>query len=163
MVQESEGELRAATLPAAWESGLHPTLAELWSSLPRIAIWDPMTGWRESEPGRGNPFPSACLLALLLVARVPEGHWGEPADIEAWIMEHHPYWKNESLRPSRQRSWVAAFLLGVAFQLKMLQAAKEPEGNWLVRLSPLGRWLLGLGDEPPRPPSFPQTVLVQPN
>jgi hypothetical protein len=45
----------------------------------------------------------------------------------------------------------------------MVQAARGPEGQWLVRLSAAGRWLLGLADPPPAPPHFPQTLLVQPN
>src|SRR5581483_2948313 len=36
-------------------------------------------------------------------------------------------------------------------------------GQWAVRLSPLGRWLLGLAKEPEAAPAFPQTLLVQPN
>ena len=82
---------------------------------------------------------------------------------EAWIVEHHPYWKSDSLRPSRQQSWVPTFLLGLAYQLKLLQAAKGPDGTWRVRLSPLGRWLLCGGEEPTSAPSFPQTLMVQPN
>src|SRR5208283_4842041 len=35
--------------------------------------------------------------------------------------------------------------------------------RWLVRLSPTGRWLLGLGETPPAAPLYPQTLLVQPN
>jgi hypothetical protein len=35
--------------------------------------------------------------------------------------------------------------------------------GWVVRLSPLGRWLLGLGEAPPPAPAFKQTLLVQPN
>jgi hypothetical protein len=33
----------------------------------------------------------------------------------------------------------------------------------VVRLSPTGRWLLGLAEAPPAPAVFPQTLLVQPN
>ena len=163
MVQETEGELRAANVPTNWDQGLNLALVDLWSALPHVSTWDALNGWREEEPGRGNPFPSAYLLALLLVARLPDGAWVDPTDVETWIAENHPYWKTESLRPSRQRSWVPAFLLGVAYQLRMLQAVKGPEGEWLVRLSPLGRWLLGRGEAPPAPPLFPQTLMVQPN
>src|SRR5256885_3884213 len=46
---------------------------------------------------------------------------------------------------------------------RMLQAAKDDAGKWLVRLSPTGRGLLGLGDAPSAPPAYPQTLMVQPN
>src|SRR5262249_20259009 len=55
------------------------------------------------------------------------------------------------------------FLLGVAYQFRILQATKSAEGDWLIRLSPWGRWLLGFSAEPPRSATYPQTLLVQPN
>jgi hypothetical protein len=164
LVEEADGELRAAKLPAVWERGLHATLADLFAALPHITSWDALRGWHgDADVGRGNPFPSAYLLALLLVARLPAKAWADPDAIESWIVEHHPYWKSGSLRPSRQQSWVPTFLLGLAYQLKLLQAAKGHDGGWRVRLSPLGRWLLCGGPEPTEPPSFPQTLMVQPN
>src|SRR4029079_7211660 len=41
-------------------------------------------------------------------------------------------------------------------------ARKDGEGH-LVRLSPLARWLLGVGEKPADPVTFPRTLLVQPN
>ena len=46
------------------------------------------------------------------------------------------------LRPSRKESWIPAFLLGFAHSLRVVQAARGTSGEWLVRLSPFGRWLL---------------------
>src|SRR5207253_851122 len=57
----------------------------------------------------------------------------------------------------------AGSLLGLAFSLRLLQAARDAQGAWLVRLSPLGRWILGFGEAPPVTPPYPQTLLVQPN
>jgi hypothetical protein len=45
----------------------------------------------------------------------------------------------------------------------LLQAAKGEDGDWLIRLSPLGRWVMGLSEKPPTFAGFPQTLLVQPN
>lgn len=54
--------------------------------------------------------------------------------------------------------WVRGYLLGVAYPLGLVEVSGEH-----VRLSAFGRYLL-LGDaEPPAPPAFPQTLLVQPN
>ena len=69
---EAEGEVRAGALPAAWESGLGPALESLWSQLPRLRAWNPLDGWRGGEAPAGNPFPSAYLLAFLLLARLPQ-------------------------------------------------------------------------------------------
>jgi hypothetical protein len=162
IVHEAEGELRAATLPAVWDEGLHATLADLWAALPRLHTWNALRGWHD-DTDTGNPYPSAYLLAMLLLARLPADAWADPHAVETWIVEHHPYWKSDSLRPSRQQSWVPAFLLGLAYQLKFLQAVKGQDGDWLVRLSPLGRWILGIGEAPPAPPAFLQTLMVQPN
>jgi hypothetical protein len=45
----------------------------------------------------------------------------------------------------------------------MVQAARTADNTLAVRLSPLGRWVLGLADAPPTLPAFPRTLLVQPN
>ena len=44
----------------------------------------------------------------------------------------------------------------------MIQATKAG-GRWLVRLSDMGRWLLGLAEKPPELTGFPKTLIVQPN
>jgi hypothetical protein len=162
ILREGEGELRAAELPAAWDDGLLPALQSLWAALPLLQSWDALEGWR-SPDAVGNPFPSAYLLAFLLLARLPEDGWLRPADIETWIQQHHPYWQNEDLRPSRLQSWTPAFLLGLAHQLRFVQAAKDAAGEWVVRLSPLGRALIGQSEPPALDTPFKQTLLVQPN
>src|SRR5262249_22678237 len=111
----------------------------------------------------GNPFPSAYLLAFLLLARMPESEWARPADIEAWISAHHPYWKTERQGRSDRQSWTPAFLLGLAHQLRFVQGAQDTNGEWVVRLSPVGRWLAGSGEPPTLETPFLQTLLVQPN
>src|SRR5262249_20287165 len=109
------------------------------------------------------PFPSAYLLALLLLSRLPAHAWAKPDAIEAWLSAQHPYWTNESIRPSRQKPWIETFLLGVAFPLRLVQAIKDPAG-YRVRLAPAGRGLLGLGEMPAYPGTgSSRTLLVQPN
>jgi hypothetical protein len=174
MIEETEGELRAAALPASWDKGLAAALESLWTDLPRLSTWNPLDGWRGGETPAGNPFPSAYLLAFLLLSRLPEGASVAAETIEQWILEQHPYWTNESLRPSRQKPWLETFLLGVAYPLRLVQAVPPPasppgtggdtgEGAWRVRLSPTGRWLLGLGEAPNLDSVYTQTLLVQPN
>jgi hypothetical protein len=170
VLEESDGELRtAATLPPAWEHGLPATLTFLWASLPHLEEWSPIEGWRGSHLG-GNPYPAAYLLALLLLGHLPGAAWAEPAAVERWVIEHHPYWQTGTNSGARSRSGrgiapvgIAAFLLGGAFQLRFLQVMRGEAGEWLIRLSPLGRWLLGFA-EPPAPATvYTQTLLVQPN
>jgi hypothetical protein len=94
---------------------------------------------------------------------LPEDGWARPADIGTWLREHHPFWQGEDLRPSHLRDWLPAFLLGLSHQLRFLQAAKNASEETVVRLSPLGRYLMGLADPPALETGFKQTLLVQPN
>jgi hypothetical protein len=162
MVEEREGELVANSLPTWLTQELPGALAGLWQSLPRLREWTPLDGWSHGERA-GNPFISAGMLAFLLLAELPEKDWTTPQSIQDWIQEHHPFWTAEGVRPSRQRDWTSAFLLGLGYQLRMVQAARTTDGTWAVRLSPTGRWMLGLASQPPSLPSFPRTLLVQPN
>src|SRR5262249_15678326 len=148
VLQESDGELRAAELPGVWNEGLAEALGSLLAALPRLELWNAREGWR-GAPTAGNPYPSAYLLCLLLLARLPEGAWADPGGLGRWVVEPHPYWRAGPKPPSRSNEhWaLSAFLLGLAYQLRLLQAAREGEGKWLVRLSPPGRRLLGLGEE----------------
>ncbi len=164
VLRETEGEVRGVSLPAEWGAGLSPSLEALWAQLPRLRAWSPIDGWRGGEQPAGNPFPSAYLLAFLLLARLPGDSWVAPDAVEAWIHAHHPYWKEEFIRPSRREPWAETFLLGVAYPLRLVQAVRENEGDrWRVRLSPTGRWLLGLGEPPSLESPYTQTLLVQPN
>ncbi|MBY0528528.1 MAG: helicase-associated domain-containing protein [Gemmataceae bacterium] len=164
MIEQAEGELRASSLPDATSESLFAVLASLTGALFRLDSWDAQNGGRdEAVRNRGNPYPSAYLLSLLLLARLPADKWADATDLETWLFENHPYWKDESARPSQRRSWLPDFLLGLAYQLRLVQAMKTKEGGWHVRLGPFGRWFLGLGELPAAAPSFPQTLLVQPN
>jgi hypothetical protein len=51
----------------------------------------------------------------------------------------------------------------LAHSLRLVVAAKDAHGKWLVRLSPWGQYLLGLADAPAAAPAYAQTLLVQPN
>src|SRR5262249_44062605 len=112
-VSDGDGELRAGSLPSFWEEGLSRTLESLYAGLFRLESWDAGDGFRVPGEGAGNPFPSAYLLALALLGRQPAGAFVSPADVEAWLLEHHPYWAQEEARPSRRRGWVGALLLGL--------------------------------------------------
>jgi hypothetical protein len=163
ILEEADGELRGGAFPACWDDGLPATLASLWIALLQQNSWNPQDGWRPDAPA-GNPYPGAWLLALVLLSHLPPDSWTAADALEKWMNKHHPFW-----RGTKANCGLAAFLLGVAYPLRLIQSAqpspgrrKDGEEPWLVRLSPLGRWLLGLGASPTVPP-FPQTLLVQPN
>lgn len=162
IIEQREADLVAGSLPEAWEDGLGPALGSLWQALFSLEEWNPLDGWRP-EAASGNPYPAAYLLLLALLAAMPEEAWACPDDLHVWVLEHHPYWHGESVRPSQQRSWVPNFLLGLAYDFRLVQAAKGADGAWVVRLSALGRWLMGVRKAPPPAPVYAQTLLVQPN
>lgn len=163
LLTECDGELRVGTLPAHWEGGLWSAIESLWSGLFAVRNWTPLEGWRGGEEVVGHPYPSAYLLTMLLLARAKPESWIHPADLESWLREHHPYWKGEEVRPSRQQPWLEKFLLGLAYPMRLVQVCKNVQGESLVRLTPVARWLLGQGERPTAPPVFPKTLLVQPN
>jgi hypothetical protein len=160
LLSAQEGELRPGRMPEVWQEGLPETLASLWASLPLLTNWNTRQGWKlETSPG--NPYASTYLLAFWLLTRLPDGSWAKPAALEQWLLEHHPYWHHG--KPDAPALGLESFLLGVAFPLKLIQATRSEGSEVLIRLSPMGRWLLGLAEQPPAQPSFPQTLLVQPN
>jgi hypothetical protein len=157
ILEDADGELKAGAFPAAWDEGLPQTLAALWAALLRQDAWHVADGWSPASPA-GYPYPSAWLLTLVLLSRLPAESWAAVPKLEQWMVQHHPFWKKQE----PNACGLAAFLLGVAFPLRLVQAARDGKHPWAVRLSPLGRWLLSGGPLPPVP-AFPQTLLVQPN
>lgn len=161
LLEPDAEELRAAPFPPEWDAGLTPVLVRLAAALPHIETWDPLAGYAPAESGM-TATPSAGLLALLLLAASGDG-WVKPADVAAWLWESHPSWAGGlSAAKDRGASWVVGYLLGVCYPLRLVEAAPA-DGGWVVRLSPLGRHLYANAAEPPAAPTFPQTLLVQPN
>lgn len=164
LLADEGGELRAVPFPAAWEGTLSATLTDLFAALPRVEAWDPLAGYNLSDTGL-SPTPTAGFLALLLLAKrartAPDSPWVSVAAIAEWMWTHHPSWAGmipAEAAKDKGTGWVMAFLIGVAFPLQLVEVAGE-----LFRLSPLGRHLLAGDREPANAPTFPQTLLVQPN
>jgi len=162
IVAEVEGELHARTLPAVWNDGIVDALEEIFTQLFRLSTWNCLDGWKHGEV-TSNPFPSAYLLALMQLGQLPAAAWAKPEDVQDWLQLQHPYWKSEDMRPSRLKPWTNAFLQGLCAALRLVQTAKTADGVPVVRLSALGRWMLGLGEKPSIDPVFPKTLLIQPN
>ncbi len=158
VVVNANGESSAGELNATWETSQTKWSLLLWNAFLEQINWNPRQG-NVTEPTGMPPFAAAYVLSLLLLAELPEGEWARPADLDTWLHEYHPFWMVEDVRPSQRQPWVGTFLLGFAYPLKLVQAAKDAEGSWLVRLTPAGRWLLGFAPEPPPPPAFPANLV----
>lgn len=158
LLHADQAELRGGDWSAAWKHALPALLTDLWTALVRVTSWNPSAGHAPAE-GHGNPYPAAYLLAMLLLTRLSKHGWATPASIEEWIAQRHPYW----LGKKSTQIGIVPFLLGVAYSLRLVQATKGGDGDWLIRLSPLGRWVMALIEHAPTLPSFKQTLLVQPN
>jgi hypothetical protein len=156
LLHNVESESRATEWQANWTNALPPVLLDLWTALLRISKWSPAAGHAPEETA--NPYPSAYLLAMLCLAQLPANSWAAAHAVEKWVIEHHPYWRSQK----SAASGIAIFLLGIAYSMRLLQATKGGK-DWLVRLSPLGRWMLRLTEKPPALPGFKQTLLMQPN
>jgi len=165
LLKEGDGDWIAAPFPLTWGPTLAPGIADLWSALCAVESWDPLTGYAPSDGGL-SPTPTTGILALLLLARgdEPVTNWLDPQQIADWLWEHHPSWPgliSQNAARTRGRDWIEAYLLGVAYPLRLIEAAQLD--GWKVRLSDLGRYLLTGAPEPLPAPAFPQTLLVQPN
>jgi hypothetical protein len=157
LLQEQDNELHAAGFDESWRGGLPALVDELWRALPDVGAWDPESGWQVERAG-GNPFLTIYPLVLALLARQPASAWLQPAEVAGWVAAEHPFWAGQG-----DTGWGQSLILGLFFQMKLVQAAPGPEGEWLVRISPLGRWLIGAERMPPESTLIPQTLLVQAN
>ncbi len=159
LLRAEGAELHPGDLSGSWQAPLPVLLAELWRALPRVVRWSPVAGAELPEAGAANPYASAYLMTGVLLSQLQDDAWVSPEEIEKWIFTRHPFWRGR--KP--ESIGIAAFLLGVAQTMRLVQAAKNGEGGWVVRPSPLGRWMLGCADSAPVMPTFQQTLLVQPN
>jgi hypothetical protein len=156
---ESGGEIAFAHLPVSWTNGLAAALGDIWAALPRIHEWSAAAGWATAERPT-KPHASANLFAIALLSQMPVEQWASVDAIESLIASRHPFWIGEKSEPAK--TGVAKFLLGIAVSLRLVQTVKRMDDGWAVRLSPLGRSILGIG-APVTIPTFQQTLLVQPN
>ena len=155
---EQGSDLLPGTWSQAWGADLALLLAELWKALPDLERWCPDDGWHPSRDDP-HPFVSVYPLVLALLAKQPPEAWLHVAEIAAWLAQRHPHWQ----RPELGQQWIGAVVWGLMFPLRLVHAAPGEDGEWLVRLSSLGRWLIGDRRDLPTTPAPPQTLLVQPN
>lgn len=153
------GELRAASFPANWDTNLIETIGHFWSGLAAIENWDPIRGYVLSE--LPAPFPIVSLSAMLLLAEQPIGTWTHPADVAEYLIQSHPSWKS-TIDPDDAENWIETMLLGWALPSRLVEAAQDGEG-WWVRLTDVARHLLCGGPAPDLSTPLPRCLVVQPN
>lgn len=160
LLREEDAALHVGTFSSSWRAGLSPTLAELWQALPDVEAWSPVYGWRPVNE-TPNPFPSAHLLILLILARQGGQSWVRIDDVEQWLVGHHPHWAGTV--GGARAGWGKTLIAGLFFQLRIVQCATGPKGDLLVRLTSFGRWLAS-AEHAARPQTeFPQALIVQAN
>jgi hypothetical protein len=143
-------EIRAGTLPAAWDEGLGTALLSLWSAWTGADGWDPQRG---AENGSGASAAAIATLVVAALAEVSDGAWVRASHVDAWL---------DSV-PDVGEEAGSAFLLGIGHQLRLVQATRH-RGAWWVRLSPVGRAIAAVSNKVTIDrPTFEQTLLVQPN
>ncbi|MFQ3649314.1 MAG: hypothetical protein SNJ75_03195 [Gemmataceae bacterium] len=156
-----DGEVRAGALPQEWNDGLWTALGGLVPLLFRLCDWGPVDGYRPLAT-HNQPFASAYLLTLEALGHAPADQWVAIDLLQDWVQERHPFWARSGVRPSQRGPWLEVFLLGVSWPLRLVEATQH-ENRWWVRLSDWGRaWFLRQ-ELPPPPPTFPKTLLLQPN
>lgn len=161
VVASSQGELSKGTFSSAWQGDTSELLRELVAKLWGVHNWDPVKGYFPIEGGA--PLPSVGLMLLLLLQEQPAKHWFSMRELTKPFWKCHPTWSSHlGNRLEVGEGWVQGFFLGVAYQLRLVEIQHESEG-WLVRLSDLGRAILGGNPLPPSGFDFPQTLIVQPN
>lgn len=158
---EHEDELRPAVDAEPTSNSLIDSLTELVGSLTAVESWDPLRGYYLTESGL-SVFPSAVVCALLLLSG--SSGWVRPGDVAEWLWANHPSWQGVLTKDAQKlqgREWVESLLFGVLYPLRIVDVLDQ-DGP-LVRLSDLGQHLFARGPRPADPPTFPQTLMVQPN
>ena len=165
VLRAEENDWAAGDFPKLWDLGTGEALGNLFEANQSVTRWGPKEGWMTPEASAGNPYPSACLLALLMLGQLPEGVWVLPGEIEEWLRRNHPHWKTNQ-RPSAREPWLEAWLTGIAWPLRLVESGRlglEAKDGLAVRLSAWGRWILGMGEQPAEDHALPQSLFVQPN
>lgn len=116
--------------------------------------------------------PSARWAVLYWLSLLERGDGADVREIASALEQNHPYWaaseRNAVLRNGKDRTrlcraWTRSFLLGPAYQCGLVDVANADADGPLVRLSDVGRRMLGFPVDLPASVHHPQALLVQPN
>jgi hypothetical protein len=185
LVADSERESLRAHLGADWQASLSHLQRRIWRGLMSARSWSDANGDHPVAPDT-HRLPAKRWAALLRLASLESGTWISLSELDRELQSRDPDRSGEftprGTRPLQivvgretgqargtdqlreVSAWLQQFLLGAMYQLGAVTVAEHPaDGNHVVQLTPLGRWLLGHGPQPPDPPVFEKTLFVQPN
>ena len=161
LLTDRDGELTARSDGDPPFTSLFDAVTGLVGGLCEVEAWDPLLGYHLTDGGL-SPFPSAAVCSLLLLANARG--WVQPAAVADWLWANHPSWQgvlSKDAQKKRGAAWAEAFILGVLYPMRVVEAG-DRDGP-CVRLTDYGRHLFAGGPKPPEPPTFPHTLLAQPN
>jgi Helicase conserved C-terminal domain len=185
LVADQEGEMLRAQLGTLWLQGVHTLQRRIWQGLMTARAWSDQNG----DPAGSldaHRLPAKRWAVLLRLASLPADAWLSVTefdqDMRACDPDRSAEFNQRAQRPfqvivGRQGAgtpaqdvpvalaeWFEEFLLGAMYQLGAVQVAEDASSNaQVVQLSSRGRWLLGMGPEPPAPPIYEKSLYVQPN
>jgi hypothetical protein len=182
---DADGELLRARLPALWQESMAAIQRRIWQILLGTRNW--------TEHGAGaavlfeqRRLPARRWATLLLLAALEPESWVTLEELDKDLRSRDPDRDPEPNAHGRRPfqvvmgddvasapcptelhespTWIESFVLGWMYQVGVVQVAERAaDGARVVRLSPLGRWVLGLADPPAPAPAFEKTLFVQPN
>ena len=164
MVEDVEGELRAGALPAAWDKGVASALESLWARSAALVGVEPAGRLARRRSAARQPVPVG------VPARLPAAGASAGRRLGAAGGGRSVDFRAASVLDERIAATLAA--AAVAGDVPARRGVSVASGagrraartrRWRVRLSPAGRWLLGLGEAPNLETVYTQTLLVQPN
>jgi hypothetical protein len=153
------------------------------------SAWITLKTWRELEltaaenGATGSALPYLRTALLLLLSTLGESDWVALGDLADHLRTQYPAWDRLSFTDEpeaairvagrnragispvpRDASLLESLLLGAAYPLGLVKAAKETgSSRRVVQLTPLGRYVLALGPSAPPRATFEQFLFVQPN
>ena len=134
-------------------------------SCPGWRTGTPLDGWNRGEASGGNPFPSAYLLAFLLLARVcRRGLDAAQAVLRTGCCDIIRTGPARAAAVAGMEPWLADVPAGRGLSAAAGAGGPAADGGCLVRLSPAGPLAAAAwASQPAAEPVYPQTLLVQPN
>ncbi len=180
LVEEPGGD-RLNPAPADFwvEHAVHlpQMLGHLWLGL---NSWQEVVGWNPPEASSDRSSFLVRPVVLLWLAAMEPDDWVAIEDLESHLDRMAPDWAvrpaDSPENPSRSgrgrtkpegadtTSLVRAILLGPAYQFGLVRIAEEVPGRRrTVQITPLGRYVLGIGPPPAPRETFEQFLVVQPN
>jgi hypothetical protein len=158
VIRRQDDEWLAGDLPSSWDSGIGNAIAEIWSALNGIRTWDPLRGYDPELLSR-KWMPTLGIALAAALWESPPIVWLNATELANWLAERQP---DASREIADLASWCKGYLFGVLHSLKVIETANF-DGGSRVRLSSLGRELLGGHDMSSPASPTRQTLLVQPN